>query len=223
MKWIKSIALTLLASTAFAGTHVIQGDSVTFSSLTVNGGILLNGTCTGSGCGGGGSTNGTVSAAPLFSPAYYTLSWNYYDCRWAISLIRPGTYFVCSAGSSAAPFYGQVSGANVLGNISGNAANISGNLPASQVAAGSLGSSVIASSIGVASVGVPQLNFSGTPSGTTFARGDGSWATPVGGTGGEFVSLEFSMGLSLFLLQLPASVSIATRSMWSCRVAARRM
>ena len=42
-----------------------------------------------------------------------------------------------------------VSGSKVSGDISGNAANITGNLAASQVAAGSLGAGVIASSIAV--------------------------------------------------------------------------
>jgi hypothetical protein len=50
------------------------------------------------------------------------------------------------------------------------------NLAASHIAAGSLGGSVIASSIAVTSVGVPQLKFTGTPSAVTFARGDGTWS-----------------------------------------------
>ncbi|MDD5208890.1 MAG: hypothetical protein PHV36_05845, partial [Elusimicrobiales bacterium] len=45
-----------------------------------------------------------------------------------------------------------VSGSKVSGNISGNAANISGNLPATQIAAGSLPATVIASSVALNSV-----------------------------------------------------------------------
>lgn len=50
-------------------------------------------------------------------------------------------------------------------------------LPAASIAAGSLGASVIASSHAVNSVGVAQLNFTGTPTSSTFARGDGTWVS----------------------------------------------
>ncbi|MDA8132692.1 MAG: hypothetical protein M0011_14405, partial [Elusimicrobia bacterium] len=46
----------------------------------------------------------------------------------------------------------SLTGANVSGNITGNAANITGSLAASQVASGALGSAVIASSIAVGAV-----------------------------------------------------------------------
>jgi len=54
------------------------------------------------------------------------------------------------------------------------------NLAAAQVSAGSLGGSVIASSIAVAAVGIPQLKATGTPSAATYLAGDGSWGTPTG-------------------------------------------
>lgn len=51
-------------------------------------------------------------------------------------------------------------------------------LPAPNIASGYLGSMVIISSAAPASIGVPQLNFTGTPSSSTIARGDGVWAAP---------------------------------------------
>lgn len=53
--------------------------------------------------------------------------------------------------------------------------NVVGNLPASSIGAGLLGTSVIASSHAVLSVGIPQLNISGTPTSSNFLRGDGAW------------------------------------------------
>jgi hypothetical protein len=149
MKLFKSLMLIIAGSSAFAagGIGVIQGDAVTFSSMVVTGNVTLNGTCTGSGCGsgGGGSTNGTITAAPQFAPTYYTLS----GTTTTVGGLTPNTsgYPLLSGGASAAPFEGPLSGANVSGNISGNAANITGNLPASQIAAGSLGASVLVSSL----------------------------------------------------------------------------
>lgn len=51
-------------------------------------------------------------------------------------------------------------------------------LPAPNIASGYLGSMVIISSAAPSSIGVPQLNFTGTPSSSTIARGDGVWASP---------------------------------------------
>ena len=168
MKLFKSLMLILLGSSAFAagGIGVIQGDAVTFSSMVVTGNVTLNGTCTGTGCGGGGggSTNGTVTAAPQYAPTYYTLS----GTTTTVGGLTPNTsgYPILSGGSSAAPFEGPLSGANVSGNISGNAANITGNLAAAQVAAGSLGASVIASSHAVNSI-TPTAIIAGTYSNIT--------------------------------------------------------
>lgn len=64
-----------------------------------------------------------------------------------------------------------------------------GSLPLANLAAGTLPSNVIASSIGVAGVQVPQgLNASGTPGAGNFLRGDGSWATPASAAGDGFGS-----------------------------------
>ena len=61
-----------------------------------------------------------------------------------------------------------------------DSAEVTGSLPAASIAAGSLGSSVIVSSVAQAAVGVKQLGFTGTADATTFVRGDGTWATPAG-------------------------------------------
>ncbi len=53
-------------------------------------------------------------------------------------------------------------------------------IQSSNVAPGSLPTNVIASSVAASAVGVAQMNFTGTPDGTTFARGDGTWAAPSG-------------------------------------------
>ena len=60
--------------------------------------------------------------------------------------------------------------------IAGTYSNIT--LPAANIASGYTGSMVIISSAAPASIGVPQLNFTGTPSSPTIARGDGVWASP---------------------------------------------
>lgn len=61
--------------------------------------------------------------------------------------------------------------------------NVVGNLAAASIAAGSLGTSVIASSVAIGSIGIPQLNFIGTPNSSTFARGDGAWISSGAFTG----------------------------------------
>lgn len=63
-------------------------------------------------------------------------------------------------------------------------------IPAADINAGSLGSTVIASSIAVGSVGIVQLSATGSPSATTFLRGDNTWATPSGGSGAPGVPLN---------------------------------
>ncbi|MEI8217668.1 MAG: hypothetical protein WCG51_01300, partial [Elusimicrobiota bacterium] len=59
-------------------------------------------------------------------------------------------------------------------------ATIALGVAAANVQAGSLGSSVIASSIAVSAVGIPQINATGTPSITTALLGNGTWGTPTG-------------------------------------------
>ena len=61
---------------------------------------------------------------------------------------------------------------------SGTYSNIT--LPAVNVAAGNLGAGVVCSSNAVASIGIPQINASGSPSADTYLKGDGSWGAPAG-------------------------------------------
>jgi len=65
-----------------------------------------------------------------------------------------------------------VSGSKVSGNITGNAANITGNLPVGQIANGTLGSQVIASSIAVASI----YTYSTCTAGQVLKASGGVWA-----------------------------------------------
>lgn len=68
--------------------------------------------------------------------------------------------------------------------------------PAESIAPGNLGNSVIASSVAVASVGVGQINASGTPSATTFLSGAGTWATPSGGSSSLAIATGTSSGFT---------------------------
>lgn len=69
-------------------------------------------------------------------------------------------------------------------------------LPAPNIASGYLGSMVIISSAAPASIGVPQLNFTGTPSSSTIARGDGAWASPSSLGLGTITSVVTGPGLT---------------------------
>lgn len=64
--------------------------------------------------------------------------------------------------------------------IEGNGSRLTNvQVAASNVQAGTLPATVIASSVATAAVGVPQVNATGSPSASTFLRGDGSWSTPT--------------------------------------------
>lgn len=88
----------------------------------------------------------------------------------AISAGRLGSGVIASSQAVGSVYPGAVS-AGTYGNIT---------IPAANIASGSLGTSVIASSVSVGTIGVPQIGFSGTPSSSTFARGDGTWASGLG-------------------------------------------
>lgn len=57
-----------------------------------------------------------------------------------------------------------------------------------------------------ASVQVADLAFSGTPSSSTYARGDGSWATPTGGV----TSITAGTGLSGGTITTTGTISLVT-------------
>lgn len=56
----------------------------------------------------------------------------------------------------------------------------------SKIAAGAVGTTDLAD----ASVTVAKVSATGTPSSSTYLRGDGAWATPAGGVGGSTVTLD---------------------------------
>ena len=73
-------------------------------------------------------------------------------------------------------------------------AQVTSGVPAANIAAGALGSSVRTSSVAAAAIGIAQLNASGTPSSSTFLRGDNSWSTPAGA--GTVTSVGSGTGLT---------------------------
>jgi len=83
-------------------------------------------------------------------------------------------------------------------SYSGGVATVD-NVAAANVAAGSLGGSVIASSIAVDAVGIAQLSASGTPDATTFLRGDNSWAAPAGSGDMVLASTQSNTGAKTYL------------------------
>jgi hypothetical protein len=76
-------------------------------------------------------------------------------------------------------------------------AQVTGSLPAASIAAGKLGTSVICSSEAVLSVGVAQMNFTGSASASTFARGDGSWTATSAAAGGSDKQIQYNSGSAL--------------------------
>lgn len=201
------LALCLMTGTASALVHVGEGDnatlgSVTASSMTVTGaGIVIGGVLQTTAYTGGGGTTGVVSASPQYSIAAFVLP----GTTTTVAGLTPGTsgYALFSGGPTAAAYFAPpatitgvtagtgLSGGGTSGTVTLNVSNV----PAATIAAGNLGASVVASSIGVSAVGVAQMNFSGSPNASTFARGDGSWASPAGGSGAS--SLAVFNGVTL--------------------------
>jgi lysophospholipase L1-like esterase len=69
-------------------------------------------------------------------------------------------------------YNGGVADGNLVLKFVGDASTLTtGTLPAARIADGS--------------IGIAKINATGTPSSTTYLRGDGSWATPAGGGGGS--------------------------------------
>lgn len=75
----------------------------------------------------------------------------------------------------------EVQAASVGGDLTGTIAN-------AQVAAGAVGTTELANS----AVTVAKVNATGTPSSSTYLRGDGTWNAPSGGGGGAASSVTFS-------------------------------
>jgi hypothetical protein len=83
--------------------------------------------------------------------------------------------------SGLAPGVARIdSSSNVTVGLVSLASEVTGQLPAASIANGALGSLVRTSSVSAAAVGIAQLSATGTPSATTFLRGDNSWAIPSG-------------------------------------------
>lgn len=132
------LSIALFSGTASAQTYTgkVQGKKAAISStITVGTGLSIS-TITGSGFAGNGSAL-TALTAENISAGF--LGGSVIASSIAVNSVQDASIV-------------GVSGSKVSGNISGNAANITGNLAASQVAAGSLGASVIASSIAVGAV-----------------------------------------------------------------------
>jgi hypothetical protein len=154
-------------------TFTITGTDGSGVSLITSGGITSAGTITGAALAGAGSaitglTPANVSAGVLPSNVVASSVAIGAVGNAQISAVAPGKITAGALGAgviASSMAVGSVpdaaivavSGSKVSGNISGNAANITGNLAASQVAAGSLGAGVIASSIALNSVGTGQI------------------------------------------------------------------
>lgn len=78
------------------------------------------------------------------------------------------------------------------GSLTGS--KVGDGVPANHIAAGSLDSDVIASSIAVSAVGVSQINATGTPGIDTFLRGDGAWQTATGAASGSGTTILMKEG-----------------------------
>lgn len=87
------------------------------------------------------------------------------------------------------------------------------NVAAANVAAGSLGASVIASSIAVDAVGIDQLSATGSPSASTYLRGDNTWATPSGGSSN--FSHVFYLGQMRIGTSAPAVIENSTNTIFA--------
>lgn len=104
------------------------------------------------------------------------------DSVYVATFTSTGAALLTVAVSSNATVGGKLT---VSGGIAGSGTAVTGLVP-SNVVSGTLGSGVLISTVPASLVGVGQFNFTGTPSATTYARGDGTWAT-VSSSGGDAV------------------------------------
>lgn len=93
------------------------------------------------------------------------------------------------------------------GSLTGS--KVGDGVPAANIAAGSLDVDVIASSVAADAVGVEQLSASGSPSATTFLRGDNSWASPAGSGDAVLAATQTWTGQNTFNNMVTISTTIA--------------
>lgn len=92
-----------------------------------------------------------------------------------------GGSFTVSGGAVIPTMNGNttLNGTLTATNLAGAGASITA-LTAANISSGNLGAGVVASSVAVAAVGISQLSATGTPSASTFLRGDNTWSAASG-------------------------------------------
>lgn len=98
--------------------------------------------------------------------------------------VNTGEVFAGSKGTLEADLLGDVTG-----NVTGTAGGLSATLPLGQGGTGATSAAAARTALGVPAVAhshpVGEITATGTASATTYLRGDGTWAIPAGGGGGQ--------------------------------------
>lgn len=107
----------------------------------------------------------------------------------ALTTTTFGRALLALADAAALRTAADVGSATVGGDLTGTVGN-------AQIAAGAVGATELASNavtndkVADDAIGIAELSATGTPSSSTFLRGDNSWATPSGGGGGAVLASQ---------------------------------
>jgi hypothetical protein len=129
----------------------------------------------------------STSSNLLTVPAFYAANGAQFGGGISLSAgsltVASGNQVFLSNGSSLDTSTGAPAGllgvvtATNTGNAFGGNGSLLTALTAASISSGNLGAGVVASSIAASAVGIQQHSATGSPSGTTYLRGDNTWAT----------------------------------------------
>ena len=161
-----------------AGTQTWTGGNTFNNGITVGGSPSIVGT----------SINVSTIAFAYFSDGVQTGAFNTSITGNYLNNVKVSTAIFATNATNATNATGIATG-NYLNDIKVSSSIYAGVVPASGISAGIVGSGVQVSSMAAKSVGITQINATGTPAAGVYLQGDGTWATPAGtGSSGYWVA-----------------------------------